>query len=165
MPNKIEQLAETLISLLVQRGQLISTAESCTGGWVAKTLTDIAGSSKAFDRGFVSYSNQAKVEMLGVSAETLEQAGAVSEATVREMALGALQQSRADISLSVSGIAGPGGGSAEKPVGTVCFGWAMKNGEVKTETRQFQGDRDAVRYQSVQHCLQTSSLIIQGQKY
>jgi len=165
MPTSIEELAETLVTLLIEHNKLISIAESCTGGWVAKTLTDIAGSSKVFESGFVTYSNQAKVDLLGVSAETLERTGAVSEATVKEMALGALGQSGADFAVSISGVAGPGGGSEDKPVGTVCFGWAARNTDVRTETRHFQGDRAAVRYQSVQHCLQTCITIIQDHYY
>ncbi|HEY0634497.1 MAG TPA: nicotinamide-nucleotide amidohydrolase family protein, partial [Gammaproteobacteria bacterium] len=104
---------------------MLATAESCTGGWIAKCCTDLPGSSRWFERGFVTYTNEAKVEELGVSVETLQAYGAVSEATAAEMAAGALRQSRAQVSVSVSGIAGPGGGRPDKPVGTVCFGWAL----------------------------------------
>ena len=139
----------TLAEQLTQRGWMLATAESCTGGWIAKCCTDVAGSSAWFDRGFVTYSNAAKQDMLGVRAETLAQYGAVSEAVVAEMATGALRHSQAHIAVAVSGIAGPSGGSPEKPVGTVCFAWAMRNGEVLTKTCQFAGDREAVRWQSV----------------
>lgn len=139
----------TLAEQLTQRGWMLATAESCTGGWIAKCCTDMAGSSAWFDRGFITYSNAAKQDMLGVRAETLAQYGAVSEAVVAEMATGALRHSQAHIAVAVSGIAGPSGGSVEKPVGTVCFAWAMRNGEVLTKTCQFAGDREAVRWQSV----------------
>lgn len=139
----------TLAEQLTQRGWMLATAESCTGGWIAKCCTDVAGSSAWFDRGFITYSNAAKQDMLGVRAETLAQYGAVSEAVVAEMATGALRHSQAHIAVAVSGIAGPSGGSVEKPVGTVCFAWAMRNGEVLTKTCQFAGDREAVRWQSV----------------
>lgn len=139
----------TLAEQLTQRGWMLATAESCTGGWIAKCCTDMAGSSAWFDRGFITYSNAAKQDMLGVRAETLAQYGAVSEAVVAEMATGALRHSQAHIAVAVSGIAGPSGGSPEKPVGTVCFAWAMRNGEVLTKTCQFAGDREAVRWQSV----------------
>lgn len=127
----------------------MATAESCTGGWVAKVLTDIIGSSEWFDCSFVTYSNQAKQSMLGVKSQTLEMHGAVSEAVVREMVTGALARSRADLALSVSGIAGPGGGSPEKPVGTVWFAWQRAGMEAVTACRHFQGDREEVRHQAV----------------
>ena len=144
----------TLAEHLTQRGWMLATAESCTGGWIAKICTDVAGSSTWFDRGFITYSNEAKQDMLGVCAENLAQFGAVSEAVVAEMAAGALRHSRAHIALAVSGIAGPGGGSPEKPVGTVCFGWAVRGGEATTTTCHFAGDREAVRWQSVVYALQ-----------
>lgn len=130
------------------------TAESCTGGWVAQVVTSVAGSSDWFERGFVTYSNDAKREVLGVSGETLKRRGAVSEETAREMAKGALANSKATIALAITGIAGPAGGSAAKPVGTVCFGWARKRGLPVTERRVFTGDREAVRRQSVVHALE-----------
>ncbi len=133
---------------------MLATAESCTGGGVAQALTDISGSSAWFERGFVTYSNTAKVEMLGVRQSTLETHGAVSEATVREMAAGALAHSHASISVSVSGIAGPDGGTAEKPVGTVWFAWALRDGEVHARLHHLTGNRAAVRVQSVQIALQ-----------
>lgn len=127
----------------------IVSAESCTGGWVAKQLTDLAGSSAIFDRGFVTYSNQAKQDMLGVSTKTLGKYGAVSEQVVIEMVEGALKNSQADIALSISGIAGPGGGTTEKPVGTVCFGWMKRGGKPKAKTKKLEGDRDEIRCQAV----------------
>lgn len=139
---------------LISSGWMLTTAESCTGGWIAKVCTDLAGSSAWFERGFVTYSNAAKQDMLGVQAATLEQHGAVSEAVVAEMASGALQHSRAQIAVAVSGIAGPSGGTPTKPVGMVCFGWAVQGGAVHTETCYFQGDRDAVRQQAVQYALE-----------
>src|SRR4051812_23405372 len=133
---------------------MLVTAESCTGGWIAQAVTAIAGSSAWFERGFVTYSNEAKEELLGVRRATLERFGAVSEETAREMAEGALQASRGTVALSVTGVAGPGGGSATKPVGTVCFGWARKGGAPQSETRGFAGDRESVRRQSVVHALE-----------
>src|SRR5690606_34834710 len=130
---------------LAERGWKLVTAESCTGGWISTAVTMISGSSDWFDRGFVTYSNDAKQEMLGVTTATLERHGAVSEAVVREMVAGALAHSHADVALAVSGVAGPGGGSAAKPVGTVCFAWGRLNQAIVTETRHFSGDREAVR--------------------
>jgi nicotinamide-nucleotide amidase len=132
---------------------VLVTAESCTGGWAAQVVTSVAGSSEWFDRGFVTYSNAAKQEMLGVRAETLREHGAVSEETAREMAVGALGRSHGTVALSITGVAGPTGGSKEKPVGTVCFGWAHGK-EVKSETRLFAGDRESVRRQSVIRALE-----------
>jgi nicotinamide-nucleotide amidase len=151
--RELQQLAEQLGDALLRRGWKVAVAESCTGGWVAKCLTDIAGSSAWFDRGFVTYSNAAKREMLGVSAETLETAGAVSEPTVQAMAAGALVHSGANLALAISGIAGPGGAVPGKPVGTVCFAWAIKDQLQQADTQYFSGDRDAVRRQSVAHGL------------
>ncbi len=150
----MEGLLQTLASRLQAQGWMLATAESCTGGWIAKCCTDLAGSSAWFERGFVTYSNEAKQDMLGVQAATLAQYGAVSEAVTAEMALGTLQHSRAQLALSVSGIAGPGGGTASKPVGMVCFGWAVAGGKVYTETCHFSGDREAVRLQAVEYALQ-----------
>jgi nicotinamide-nucleotide amidase len=147
-------LAQSLGSKLRERGALLVTAESCTGGWAAQVVTAIAGSSAWFERGFVTYSNEAKVELLGVRRETLERHGAVSEETAREMALGALARSRGTLALAVTGIAGPGGGSPDKPVGTVCFAWARRGATARSETRRFAGDREAVRRQSVERALQ-----------
>jgi nicotinamide-nucleotide amidase len=152
--NKLTELSEQLAKLLLQQQKLLAVAESCTGGWLAKCLTDIAGSSQWFERGFVSYSNAAKQEMLGVQAATLAAEGAVSEAVVLEMVDGALEHSRADIAVAISGIAGPGGGTPAKPVGTVCFAWAIKDTIHQKDTRYFEGDREAVRQQSVACALQ-----------
>jgi len=152
MPDELTTLAETLGARLKRRGWLLATAESCTGGWIAKVVTDIAGSSGWLDRGFVTYSNAAKRDMLDVDPATLAAHGAVSEAVAAAMARGALAQSAAQIAVAVSGIAGPGGGSADKPVGMVCFGWALGDA-VDTATQRFTGDRDAVRRQSVAHAL------------
>jgi len=134
----------------------VSTAESCTGGWIAKAITDVPGSSAVIGFGIVSYSNDAKVSLLGVQDSTLEAHGAVSEAVVEQMAAGVLQLSGADIAVSVSGIAGPDGGSIEKPVGTVWFGWARRDGAsmlTESDRQLFGGDRDAVRAQTVIHAL------------
>jgi nicotinamide-nucleotide amidase len=134
---EIEGLAEDVLTSLRARGLMCATAESCTGGLVAAALTAIPGSSDVVDRGFVTYSNAAKVEVLAVDAATLTAHGAVSEPTAAEMATGALTRSRADVAVSITGIAGPGGGSAEKPVGTVCFALATAGGHVGTLTRHF----------------------------
>ncbi len=147
-------LALRVGATLKAQGMMLATAESCTGGWVAQAVTAIAGSSDWFERGFVTYSNAAKQEMLAVSARTLDEHGAVSEQTAREMAAGALAHSRAQLAVAITGIAGPAGGSAQKPVGTVCFAWAVKDGAPSAQTRQFQGDRQSVRLQSVIVALQ-----------
>ncbi len=151
----IERLAATVGHLLKAKGEKLVTAESCTGGGIAEAVTAISGSSEWFDRGFVTYSNEAKVEMLKVSPVTLAAHGAVSEETAREMALGALAVSPGTVSVSVTGIAGPTGGSRAKPVGTVCFAWA-RSGEAmpRSETRRFTGDRESVRRQSVVRALE-----------
>jgi nicotinamide-nucleotide amidase len=148
-------LAKTVAGLsekLLRRRLSLATAESCTGGWIAKCCTDRAGSSAWFERGFVTYSNAAKHDLLGVDAQVLEQAGAVSEIVARQMAAGAVSRSAADVSVAVTGIAGPDGGSADKPVGTVWFGWSLE-GAVSTDCRVFDGDRDSVRRQAVAHAL------------
>ena len=147
-------LAEQVGRALLERGRILATAESCTGGWVAKLVTDIAGSSQWFDRGFVTYSNDAKQDMLGVPGSMLETGGAVSEATVSAMVSGALQHSQADVALAISGIAGPGGERPGKPVGTVCFAWQLQGQQPRIETRHFSGDRNNVRQQAVLHALQ-----------
>lgn len=140
----VHALVCRVASELNECGLMLATAESCTGGGIAHALTDIAGSSAWFDRGFVTYSNAAKQEMLGVSAETLSRHGAVSPETAREMAAGALLHSQAQVALSVTGIAGPGGGTPAKPVGMVCFGWAI-GPDVSVATHHFDGDRAQVR--------------------
>ena len=147
--DELLQLAHIVGQKLHAKGWMLATAESCTGGWVAQVVTAIPGSSAWFDRGFVTYSNRAKQEMLGVNAATLEAHGAVSEETVREMATGALAKSQAHISVSLSGIAGPGGGSPKKPVGTVCIGWAVNDAVPLSTTCRLSGDREEVRSRAV----------------
>lgn len=141
--------ASDLCDALRERGWRLATAESCTGGGIAHAVTAIAGSSDVLDRGFVTYSNDAKIEMLGVDAGALGRHGAVSEPVALAMADGALRESRADVAVAVTGIAGPGGGSAAKPVGTVCFAWATLDGARLAATHHLDGDRAAVRGQSV----------------
>ena len=145
-------LVTELAAALLARGAQMATAESCTGGLIAGACTDIAGSSDWFERGFVSYSNQAKTEMLGVDAALIDAHGAVSEAVALAMARGAVAHSRAQCSVAVTGVAGPGGGSAAKPVGTVWFGWSV-DGQPDAECVRFDGDRTAVRQQTVEHAL------------
>ncbi len=139
---------------LQAQGLMVAAAESCTGGWIAQALTAVPGSSNWFERGFVTYTYISKREMLGVSEQTLGTHGAVSEETVREMVVGALIHSHAQVAVAVSGIAGPGGGLPGKPVGTVCCAWSVKNGEPKTAVQQFPGDREAVRRASVKFALE-----------
>ncbi|BFM06150.1 CinA family protein [Halioxenophilus aromaticivorans] len=161
MKSITESLAQDLGSRLLNMGLTVTTAESCTGGGVASAITNIPGSSTWFEMGFVTYSNQAKVKLLGVSPETLEQHGAVSEAVVREMAIGALQQSGANVAAAVSGIAGPTGGSEEKPVGTVWLAWACDfKPEVVVLGHHFNGGRSEVRNQAVMAALRGISEMI-----
>ena len=148
-------LSQQLGEALLEKGWVLSTAKSCTGGGVAAAITDVAGSSAWFDRAYITYSNQAKVDMLGVRQETLESAGAVSESVVTEMVVGVLERSNASIAVSISGVAGPGGGTVEKPVGTVCFGFASSDGWLSTETCVWQGDRKQIREQAVEHALRS----------
>jgi nicotinamide-nucleotide amidase len=143
--------AEALLAACRARGIMLATAESCTGGLIAAALTAIAGSSDVVDRGFVTYSNEAKTEMLGVPAATIAAVGAVSQQVAGLMAAGALDRSRAGIAVAVTGIAGPGGGSADKPVGLVWFGLATRGGAVRAEHRVFPGDRMAIRAATVAH--------------
>lgn len=153
----IKELAEALVAELTAGSKAVATAESCSGGWVAKAITDIAGSSAVFHYGIVSYSNGAKESLLGVKIDTLEQHGAVSEAVVAEMAEGALHLSGADVAVAVSGVAGPDGGSEDKPVGLVWFAWAVRDGakeRLTTSCMNFAGDRDMVRELTVAHALQ-----------
>jgi nicotinamide-nucleotide amidase len=147
-------LCEQLATRLVARDWMLTTAESCTGGLIAGTCTDLAGSSNWFERGFVTYSNAAKTELLGVDAALITQDGAVSESVVRAMAQGAIERSRAQVSVAVTGVAGPTGGSKDKPVGTVWLGWSV-DGIITSELMRFDGDRAAVRAQTVQHALAT----------
>lgn len=152
-------LAEKLLSLAKARGLTVTTAESCTGGLVAGAITAISGSSEIFERGFVTYSDEAKAELLGVPAGLIAEFGAVSEAVAREMAAGALSRARADLAVAVTGVAGPGGGGAAKPVGTVWFGLATRQRRVVARHRLFTGDRDAIRAASVVFAL---NLLIDG---
>jgi len=149
----IEALARAVGRALKQHGVMLATAESCTGGWVAQAVTGIPGSSEWFERGLITYSNTAKREMLAVSTDTLVRQGAVSEATARAMAEGALTHSRAQVSLAITGIAGPSGGSPEKPTGTVCLAWAGKKRKTRSMSVRYDGDRDAVRRQAVARAL------------
>ncbi|MES2946819.1 MAG: CinA family protein [Pseudomonadota bacterium] len=146
------ELPSQLADLLQKNGLMMATAESCTGGMISAACTDLAGSSNWFERGFVTYSNAAKTELLGVDAELIRQHGAVSEPVARAMAAGAIRHSKAQASVAVTGVAGPGGGSAEKPVGMVWFGWSVK-GQLSSEVKHFEGDRAAVRAATVRHAL------------
>jgi nicotinamide-nucleotide amidase len=139
---------------LAQFGLTLVTAESCTGGWLGQAITAVPGSSAWYERGFVTYSNSAKCEMLGVQQVTLDQYGAVSAQTAQEMVIGALRRSHAQISVSITGIAGPDGGTIMKPVGMVCFAWAIKDGLTQHKIEYFQGNRETVRYLAVATALQ-----------
>lgn len=155
LPNKeqtIEYLCGPLAAFLVNHQLMMATAESCTGGMIAAACTDLSGSSAWFERGFVTYSNEAKTELLGVDPALIQMHGAVSEPVARAMVLGAVARSHARVAVAVTGVAGPTGGSADKPVGTVWFGFATPDG-VETEMRRFDGDRAAVRGATVQHAL------------
>ncbi|MCC5866181.1 MAG: nicotinamide-nucleotide amidohydrolase family protein [Wenzhouxiangella sp.] len=152
--DALAMLTAAVAAELKAHGHRLVTAESCTGGWIAKLCTDLAGSSLWFERGMVSYSNEAKQELLGVPASMIKRFGAVSEEVVAAMARGALDHSHADFAVAVSGIAGPGGGSPDKPVGTVCFGWALPGEIVETEIHLLAGDREAVRRATVARALQ-----------
>lgn len=154
MAESITQLAERLGATLLAGGHRLVTAESCTGGGVAHHVTDVAGSSEWFDRGFVTYSNAAKQEMLDVTADTLAEFGAVSAATVEAMVSGALRRSEADIGVAVSGIAGPGGGTDDKPVGTVWFAWARQGREATLRCVNLEGDRATVREAAIRIALE-----------
>jgi len=147
-------LASHLGALLLRRHWSVTTAESCTGGLIAGAITDVAGSSGWFERGFVTYSNEAKIEMLGVSAETLAAHGAVSEATAREMAMGALRNGEATLAIAVTGIAGPAGGTPTKPVGLVWLAWGRRDGPIDARAEHFAGDRAAVRAATVRRALE-----------
>ena len=153
MDNELLELAQQLGRLLKSKEKKIATAESCTGGWIAQVITEVPGSSAWFDRGFVTYSNAAKMQMLGVKPETLEKYGAVSAQTATEMVIGVLTYSDADCAIAVTGIAGPDGGTAEKPVGTVFIAWAYKNQDVKVVQKKLTGDRHQIRKQTVQIAL------------
>ena len=150
----VETLARRVGLALKRRDLMLATAESCTGGWISEAVTMVPGSSAWFERGFVTYTYISKREMLGVKGTTLARHGAVSEQTVREMAEGALRRSHAQVSVAVSGIAGPGGAMPGKPVGTVCFAWSVAGGPVRVETRHFRGGRATVRRRAVLHALE-----------
>ena len=152
--NSLYELAERVGMALKAKGIMLATAESCTGGWIAQAVTAVPGSSEWFERGFVTYTYISKREMLGVKAATLEAHGAVSEQTVREMTAGALERSHAQVAVSISGTAGPSGGTPQKPVGTVCIGWGAKDGALQSATKHFDGAREAVRRQAVVFALE-----------
>ena len=152
--DKLDRLAERVGAVLAARGLTLAVAESCTGGLLAAAITSVAGSSRWFDRGFVCYSNAAKEELLGVSHRTLMNEGSVSEAAVRELALGVLERSQASLSVAVSGVAGPGGGSEQKPLGTVWFAWAARARRIRTLCARFEGDRTEIRCRSVATALE-----------
>jgi len=160
-PTSTIHSCQQLAALLLQRQLTLATAESCTGGMIAAACTDLAGSSEWFERGFVTYSNAAKHEMLGVDAALIATHGAVSEPVACAMAAGALQHARAQVSVAVTGIAGPSGGSDAKPVGTVWFAWGLPDG-ITSEMRRFDGDRTAVRAATVQHALDRLNALLQG---
>jgi nicotinamide-nucleotide amidase len=153
MDPELERLSAAVGAVLKKQKLVLATAESCTGGWISQVVTATAGSSEWFERGFVTYSNEAKQELLGVSAETLERFGAVSRETALEMAQGVLRHSHAQVAIAVTGIAGPTGGTASKPVGTVCFAWCSALGEPLTIVTTFEGDREQVRRHSVLRAL------------
>lgn len=152
-PATVTATVDRLADALQQRGWMLATAESCTGGLIAGACTEVAGASNWFDRAFITYSNTAKTELLGVPAALIERHGAVSEAVARAMARGAAERAGVPATVAVTGVAGPGGGSAEKPVGTVWFGWCVQ-GDVQAQRCCFAGDRAAVRLQTVAHALQ-----------
>ena len=154
LQKSLQQLAHQIGKRLLEKQWMLATAESCTGGWIAQTITDIAGSSQWFDRGFVTYSNHAKQDMLGVTADTLVTHGAVSEQTVTEMVRGALAHSQANVALAVTGIAGPTGGTPEKPVGLVWHAWALRDQQPLTQIEQYLGNRFEVRQQTVKTSLE-----------
>jgi len=149
----VQELAQVLVEKLTQAGLIVATAESCTGGGVAYAITEISGSSQCFDRSFVTYSNEAKEQMLGVAPEIIKQYGAVSEQVVDQMANGAARNSEADLTVAISGIAGPHGGTPEKPVGTVCISWYNAHADNKTASYLFVGDRSDVRTQAIRLAL------------
>jgi nicotinamide-nucleotide amidase len=163
MDAELYELSGKVGDALRARKLVVATAESCTGGWIGQAITMVPGSSKWFDRGFVTYTNEAKQEMLGVSAETLKKFGAVSEQTVQEMVRGALAISRAQVAVAVSGIAGPDGGTPKKPVGTICLAWGRKDGSVHAQIQRFHGDRDQVRRQTVIAALEGLLAMLDGE--
>ncbi|MFZ3173637.1 MAG: CinA family protein [Thiobacillus sp.] len=147
--EELHQLAAELGDKLIARGWMLATAESCTGGWVGQLLTSLPGSSQWYERGFITYANAAKIEMLDVPAEVIDEHGAVSEETACAMAAGALAHSHAQATLAISGIAGPGGGTPQKPVGLVCYGWALADGTLMSSICRLDGDREEIRSRAV----------------
>ncbi|MCX7178971.1 MAG: nicotinamide-nucleotide amidohydrolase family protein [Proteobacteria bacterium] len=164
MDAELSTLSVTVGQALTTRQLILACAESCTGGWISEVITATSGSSGWFDRGMITYTNHAKQQMLGVSHETLAAHGAVSEETAREMAKGALVHSLAQVSLAVTGIAGPTGGSSGKPVGTVCFAWCREDQPAISDIRLFSGDREAIRRQTVIHSLHGLLALLAGAK-
>ena len=154
MLSSLYHLSEQAGQLLHRHKVLVATAESCTGGWISEAITAVAGSSAWFERGFVTYSNLAKHEMLGVPLDVIETHGAVSEAVVKAMAQGAVEHSKAHLSVAVSGVAGPDGGTADKPVGLVWIAWGQKRGYVEAQAFQFSGGREQVRHATVAAALE-----------
>ncbi|MBI5923188.1 MAG: CinA family protein [Betaproteobacteria bacterium] len=164
MDEELSTLSATVGQALTDSKLVLACAESCTGGWISEVVTATAGSSAWFDRGFVTYSNAAKQTMLDVGAETLNTHGAVSEESALAMVQGALAHSVAQVALAVTGIAGPGGGSPGKPLGTVCFAWCRVGQAACTNTRHFFGDREAIRRQTVIHSLRGLLALLDGAK-
>ena len=162
MDSELLALADQFGHALKQAGRSVATAESCTGGWLGEVLTSVPGSSLWYERGFITYSNMAKREMLGVRTETLTRFGAVSEQTARAMAEGALGHSHADLAVAITGIAGPAGGSPEKPVGTVCFAWGARRVPVYSTSRRFSGNREAVRREAVKAAIEGLQVLLAG---
>lgn len=161
----LHNLAKQVGLALTRQGLVLVSAESCTGGWLGQMITSIPGSSAWYDSGFITYTVNSKQEMLGISTKTLKEHGEVSEQTAREMAHGAVTRSGAQVAVSITGIAGPGGGTAKKPVGMVCFAWEMKDNHMRSETRHFSGDRRAVRQQSVAVALQGLIALLRDTNY
>ena len=157
-------LAELVARAMTLRGGMLVTAESCTGGGLAYLLTSIPGSSTWYERGFITYSNDSKRELLGISGELLESHGAVSEQTAAAMAAGAVENSHAAVSIAITGIAGPEGGTEEKPVGTVCLAWCIRNGETRTTSVLFHGDRRKIREQAILMALQGLLDLLESEK-
>lgn len=161
----LNHLAKQVGLALTRQGLMLASAESCTGGWLGQTVTSIPGSSAWYESGFITYNVNSKQEMLGISAKTLKEYGEVSEQTAREMAHGAVARSSAQVAVSITGIAGPGGGTPKKPVGMVCFAWEIKDNHIRSETRHFSGDREAVRQQSVAVALQGLITMLRDTNY
>ena len=158
--KNLETLSANLGALLQKKKMFITAAESCTGGLLSQSIVSVSGSSAWFGNSFITYSNISKHKVLGVSKETLKSFGAVSEEVVREMVIGAINESKANLGIAISGIAGPGGGSAERPVGTVCLAWKLNNDLEKQETFLFEGNRNEVRYQTVVKALEEAIVLM-----